>query len=161
MVSQQKRLAVVSAWLAFVLCASAFVTSDASAAKGNCVLNKAAYRTETDSVTSTATEWTVMSKTAVKFTQGGSERSCVVVRFSGLPNATYIMSVRAVLDGKVIATPPEVQLEYDSPDYLSARAFEFVFPKVKPGKHTARIEWKAYPGFSNSMYRRTVTVQHR
>lgn len=161
MASKRKRLAVVSAWLVFLLSASAFVATDASAAQGNCVLNKAAYRTEKDGVTSPSTEWVVMSKTAVKFTQGGPGRSCVIVRFSGLPRATYIMRIRAVLDGEVIATPPEVQFEYDSPGYLSVRAFEFVFPKVKPGKHIVRIEWVAHPGFPNTVYRRTVTVQHR
>jgi len=156
-----RRLISAATFVALTLTALAVHTETAIGARGHCAVNKVAYRTETDGATTTSTDWVVVPKTLVKFTQGGSKPGCVVVHISALPRSTYIMRIRAVLDGTIVGTPPETQFEYDSAGYLSVRSFEFVFTKVPPGKHAVRIEWVAHPGFTNWMYERTVTVQHR
>lgn len=143
------------------LAIAALAAAPALAAKGNCKTPKTAFHTEYDGTTTTSTEWVKVPRTAVTFKQGGEKASCVVVRFSVLPDADYIVLVRPVIDGQLMATPHEVQLEYLSPGYSSTRSFEFVFPKVKPGSHVLRIEWRTPGGDPVDFYRRTVTVQHR
>jgi hypothetical protein len=143
--------------LATLLCTAGEVL----AAKGNCNTPKTAFRTETDGVTTTATTWVTVPKSVVSFTQGGNNPSCVVVRFSVLPRANYLVYIRPLIDGTILATPDNVQLEYKSPGYLSTRAFEFVFPKIAPGNHVLRMQWITPDGQQTWFYRRTITVQHR
>jgi hypothetical protein len=148
----------------FVLAFAALLSvgaSDAFAAKGKCSTPKTAYRTETDVVATTSTSFVPVPKTGVSFKQGGNKASCVVVRFSVLPDADYIVYIRPVIDSTILATPTNVQLEYNSPSYLSTRSFEFVFPEIEPGKHVLRMEWVTYGGQQVQFFRRTVTVQHR
>jgi hypothetical protein len=135
----------------------------AHAAKGVCQTTKTHYRTTTEGATTTSTTYVKMPRTRLTFKQGGNKKGCAIVRLSAVPRADYIMAVRAVLDGTKIGTPGEIELEYDSPGYLSPRGFEFVFRGVQPGKHTVWIEWRTYttPADESRVYERTVTVMHR
>ncbi|MEJ8573134.1 hypothetical protein [Microbaculum marinum] len=148
---------------AAVAIAAVLAAQPAVAAKGGCNTPKTHYRTTETSATTTSTEYVLLPKSRIVFRQRGDEPGCVVVRLSALPRADYIMEVRPVIDGSKTATPASIQFEYDSPGYLSPRSFGFVFPKVAPGRHVLKFEWRTVsaPSHEARMYGRTITVQHQ
>lgn len=152
-------------WIGLAIAASAIALAvePAAAASGVCKTTKTHFKVTKEGATTTSTTYSELPRSRIRFTQGGKNKGCVIVRLSALPRADYIMEVRAVLDETKLGKPDSVELEYDSPGYLSPRGFEFVFTNVAPGKHQAWIEWRTLTSSSNisQMYRRTVTLQHR
>ena len=155
------RLSILAA--AAIATALAVSAAPAQAAMGVCQTTKTHYRTTTEGAMTTSTTFVELPKSRAVFRQGGKKAGCVIVRLSAVPRDDYIMTVRAVMDEAKVARPDYVELEYESPGYLSPRGFEFVFPKVSPGRHVVRIEWhtNTSPSDESRMYRRTVTVEHR
>ena len=154
-------LSVVAAGLAAIV--SLAHVPDAMAVKGKCETPKTAYRTTSDKAETDTIEWTDLPKSKIVFRQGGKKPGCVIVRVSAMPDAGYIIAIRAVIDGTIIAEPGGVQLDYQSADYLSPRGFEFIFPEIAPGKHALKIEWSNYAEeFAEAyLYKRSIVLHHR
>ncbi len=137
--------------------------SEASAVKGKCQTPKTAFRTTGDKAETNADKWVDLPKSKISFVQGGKKPGCVIVRFSAMPHTSHIIGIRVVLDGRATAEPGNIDLDYKSDGYISPRGFEFVFPKVPPGKHHVKIQWANWAGehATAHLYQRTITVQHR
>lgn len=84
-------------------------------------------------------------ETAVTFRQGGSRASCVIVRFSAevLLQIPSGMEVRAMIDDTMLAFPRNAIYLATACCALSGHTFEFVFPNVRPGIHTLRMEYRS------------------
>jgi hypothetical protein len=72
------------------------------------------------------------------------------------------MDIRLLLDGTTEALPGVVAWTHDHGGVgLSVQSFEFIYPAVTPGSHTARLQWRSTDGRSVELGRRTITVTHR
>lgn len=142
-----RRIALVAAVLAGVN-AGTMLDAAAQQTTGSCSPQKIRYKTSSESVTTSQTGWTNVPYAGIAFTQGGSEPSCVIVRFSAMAAAEYPrwIGLRVAIDGNKIG-PPEIaspgEIQFEGYTELSAaRSFDFVFPAVAPGKHTIHVQWK-------------------
>jgi hypothetical protein len=103
--------------------------------------------------------------TFIKFRVGGTGSSCVVVRYSAETDAlggAGGMDVKLVLDGTIDALPGIIAWTHDHGGIgLSVQSFEFIYPAVTPGTHTARLQWRSTDGRSVQLGSRTLTVTHQ
>jgi len=93
-----------------------------------------------------SSSFVTVPETHVGFTQGGSSKSCVIVRFSAETFASgpdSAVRVRALLDNTKVAIPAEVT--YSAVDNFdrAAHSYEFVFPNVAPGNHTIKMQFRS------------------
>lgn len=79
----------------------------------------------------------------VGFRQGGRMASCVLVRFSAMPQANRNMGFRALLDDTEAALPYEGQISDGADVAPAARRFIFIFPSVTPGAHTVQVQYQS------------------
>ena len=103
--------------------------------------------------------WKSIPEAAVSFTQGGSEPSCVVVRFSAMAFGTSVLvRIRAMMDNTTAAAPGEVYFGIDNKDTSAAEAhsFDFLFPDVAPGAHVVRVQMNG----GGYIHRHTTIVEH-
>jgi hypothetical protein len=112
-----------------------------------------------------STDFVNVPETVVKFTVGGTAASCVLVRYSAETNApggSGGMDVKLVLDGTTDALPGIVAWTHDHGGLgLSVQSFEFIYPAVLPGTHTARLQWRSTDGRPVQLGKRTLTVTHQ
>ena len=96
----------------------------------------------------------------VRFTQGGTIASCVVVQFSASTLAfdPAVMNVRVLLDGATIAAPGEMPFARDDTGN-QVRMANFFFADVAPGSHTIQVELRSIFGQSVVMGRHSTMVQ--
>jgi len=87
----------------------------------------------------TSTSYVDLPQARVTFNQGGTNPSCVLVRFSAAPNANRNMGFRALLDGNA-GIPFEGQISDGVDMGPNARRFTFIFPNVAPGVHVVQIQ---------------------
>lgn len=107
----------------------------------------------------TSTTFGNIPEAAVNFTQGGSKASCVVVRFSAVTyTASDGLKVRALMDTNIQAVPPEVYYSIYNAG-TAARSYDFVFPNVKPGPHTIRMQFRSNDGTLVTIHEHTTIVQ--
>jgi len=162
---------IAAATLALSMLAAFVWEHPASAAKvhtGACTTSKSRFKTSKTIEETAALSFETIPGTTIEFRQSGNKAKCVRVEFSVV---AYVrnsakMEVRARLDGNAVAKPGIVQLSGDDDENNAdgaarARAFLFVFPKVKPGKHTVRIEWRSTVQTFINIERRTTVVHHR
>jgi hypothetical protein len=96
-----------------------------------------------------STNYVDISEATLSFRQGGASASCVILRFSAEVSAKdNAVTVRPLMDVDKKAFPPEVAfggMECIPTVGCTTRshAFEFVFPKVTPGTHLVRMQFKA------------------
>jgi hypothetical protein len=116
----------------------------------------------------TSTTFVDVPDMVVRFTIPGNTATCIVVPYTATvwTGKDELIYIRAQLDGAVTGFPAEVQFEGDSDEdgdgkWARAHAFSFVFPKVTPGAHTLRIQWRSFFGGTVSTHWRTVVVHHR
>jgi hypothetical protein len=130
---------------------------------GSCSPRKIRYKTSDVSADTSSAAFSAVPQVGVKFTQGGAAPSCVLVRYSAMASATAPkwIPLRVVLDGNTIALPGEIQYEGYTQDISLARSFDFIFPRVKPGLHAVRVEWRSFNGGIVYMHKRTIVVHHR
>ena len=125
----------------------------------DCVTRKTAYRTKTTSDSTTSTSFVRLPGAVVRFTQGGSVPGCVIVQFSGVAETAHTMVIRARI-GNTIATPDLIVFTRGDAG-SGAHAFNFVFPRIRPGERAAIVEWHGFYGTATNMHQRTLIVQHR
>ena len=77
----------------------------------------------------------------VAFRQGGKNPSCVLVRFSAVPDANRNMAFLALLDDSETALPSQGQISGGEDLGPNVRRFTFIFPSVSPGSHTVQIQY--------------------
>lgn len=94
------------------------------------------------------------------FVQGGATASCVIVRFSAEVFAAGFLRLRAFLDGTTAAFPIEVEFAVGDQVGPSARSFEFVFPKVAPGNHVLRMQYRSSGGIV-TMWDHSTVLQYQ
>jgi hypothetical protein len=108
--------------------------------------------------TTTSTSYADVAEATLNFTQGGSSPTCVIVRFSAQASSKEDgVTVRPLLDVSTKALPPEVALagmECIPTVGCTSRSysFEFVFPRVAPGNHLLRMQYKAGLGSAFGVY---------
>jgi hypothetical protein len=130
----------------------------------SCAPTKLHYMaSDTSASTSTSANFVSVPEAAITFTQGGSTKSCVVVRFSA---ETFEFEdggirIKATLDNTTVAVPPEVNYSAGDRGTAGAHAFDFIFPLVAPGSHTVRIQFRSggNPGTARVQHHTTI-VQH-
>ncbi len=130
-------------------------TPGAALERGTCSPTKVAFIvSDTERSTSSMT-FVLLAETAVKFVQGGSRPSCVMVRLEGYVAAgsNTAISILATIDGDTI-DPGEVQLAYNDSAVFQPRAWTFILPSVAPGEHRIGFKFRSNNGntvfFSNS-----------
>lgn len=137
-------------------------------AGGRCQVKNAVFKTASERVDRTSTTFEVMPGMEAKIKIRGNGRNCLLVRISAEAGAPgdHSLLVRAVLDDTVVALPGDVRFTRDSDEdndgsWARAHSFEFVFPKVSPGKHRVKILWSSSTGDSVSVFDRTLSVLHK
>ena len=101
--------------------------------------------------------------TLVTFTQGGAVKGCAIVTFSAVTDAPNPggIQVRVLLDGTAVALPGQVSWTINDSESFAVRSFEFIFPNVAPGVHTANVQWAAFGAGTITFAQRTLIVIHR
>lgn len=92
--------------------------------------------------------WENVPDALVRFRQGGSRPSCVLVTFSADTSTTAgaKMFLRLLLDGEPAASaPPEVALVTDDPTH-EFRTAPFFIAVVEPGEHRVRVQFRSFEG---------------
>lgn len=108
--------------------------------------------------TTTSKTYADVTEATLNFTQGGATATCVIVRFSAQAFSKEDgVTVRPLLDVSTKALPPEVALagmECIPTVGCTSRSysFEFVFPRVAPGNHLLRMQFKAGLGSAFGVY---------
>ena len=142
--------------------ASSEAQSAAPRAVGTCVTNRMAFRTQTNFVEMTFTDFAVMPNTHYPVTHAAG---CLIVDFAGEvagDTADDAMFIRASIQGIGAAEPPEVFLGLPvAANFREMRSMRFVFPNVPAGTHTVRIEWRSLSGGTVATESRTLTIQYR
>ena len=136
--------------------------NDASRSVGNCITNRTAYRTQSNSASTVSGIFAAMPNTHFPVTHNAG---CLIVDFSGevyTSSATTRMLIRAWIGGIGAAEPVFVFLGRPvAAGILEVRSMRFVFPNVPAGTHTVRIDWASSSGASVHVNRRTLTAQYR
>lgn len=135
----------------------------ASGTSGSCGdLVKTDFRTESSLVSTFSTSITNLANGSLAFVQGGAAAGCAIVRFSAETDATSNggIDVRLVLESGAVARPGTVFWASNHSIGPSVQSFEFVFPSVAPGPHTARVQWRSFNGTRITFGYRTLTVTH-
>jgi hypothetical protein len=129
---------------------------------GNCITNRTAYRTQSNSVSTTSPTFSTMPNTHFPVTHAAG---CIIVDFSAMVlivNSTERMLVRAWIGGIGAAEPLQMNLGRPaSANQYETRSTHFVFPNVPAGTHTVRIEWRSQNGGNVGVGNRTLKVQYR
>jgi hypothetical protein len=138
---------------------------------GGCPLTRMNFAASTlDGSGTTSTSFVDVPEASLTFFQGGTLSNCVIVNFSAMSFAstasTALVLVRAVLDGVVVAIPPETQFSGDDDedaDFRWSRShdYNFVFPRVAPGSHTVTMQFRSSDGGQVFINRHTMVVYHR
>jgi hypothetical protein len=136
-------------WLMFAAFGSSSATAESKLVK--CSPSKLTIITSTPEPpypSTLSTTYVDIPEATLNFVQGGDVASCVIVRFSAEAFAKDNgVSVRPLLNVATTALPDEVA--FAGMECIPtvgcttrAHAFEFVFPRVKPGKHLLRMQFK-------------------
>lgn len=115
-----------------------------------------------DNSTTTSTTFVNIPEATVTFTQGGAHASCVIVRFSAVAmGGSDNIFVRAFLDQTTAAIPDDVRYTRSQSFTSEAHSFEFIFPRVAPGSHAIRMQFRAESsgGGGVTVDRHTTVVQ--
>ncbi len=107
----------------------------------------------------TSTTFVPLAEAGGRFVQGGSEPSCVMVRFEGYVATTNnaVLTISASIDDETIA-PDQVQL-LGIPLY-EPRAWTFIIPRVAPGKHRIKFVFRSNNGNSVGFNASNTIIQH-
>ena len=127
---------------------------------GGCVTNRTAYRTQSNTVTTTSSTFVTMPNTHLPVTHAAG---CLIVDVVGeVTNTnTATMFIRAWIGGIGAAEPPDGALGVPAlAGAIETRSMRFVFPNVPAGTHTVRIEWRTFSGTMFALHR-ALTVMHR
>jgi hypothetical protein len=120
-----------------------------------------------DEYTTRSTEFVPILDVTVSFRLKGSRRSDILGVFSAMSfgGRLEIVNVRARLDQSKPSVPSEVQ--FSGADDASARdytarshAFQFVFRKVRPGRHQVAIDFRSFSGDPAFIHRPLLVVTH-
>jgi hypothetical protein len=135
-----------------------------AAVQGSCVVNRATYRAETNGGGSTSsTTFVNVPDTALNFTLGGENPTCVIIVFTTqvLATADENMVIRARIDGGIgIGVPAEFAMGPGT-GTTEARPGQFVFDNVSPGSYTARMQFRSVTGTTVTLTRPTMVIHHR
>jgi hypothetical protein len=159
-----------STFIAAGLLAAAFVSGPAFAAAtiGTCSPSRVKFlASDVAFFTTSSTTFVNVAQGAVKFTQGGTQPSCVIVSLSAnsfavgnSPATPAPLTVRIMMDGTTPALPNEVDFSDGNDGGNQARAFDFIFPSVAPGEHTIRVQIKTNSdSLSADLNRHNIVVQ--
>ena len=98
----------------------------------------------------------------VRFVQGGTVPSCVVVRFVAEAGAVgfAFAEVRAILDDVTEPLPPNVRFGVNHTSEV-AGSYEFLFPSVAPGNHVLRMQFRSSNGESVFIVGHSTIVLHK
>ncbi len=124
-------------------------TGRAAVVSGTCTPGKVAFAASNDPESETnSTAFINVPEAGVSFVQGGPQPSCVLVQFSAhaFAAAGNSLMLRALLDGTTPALPRFVQFSSDDPGLYRTSTVTFVFPRVTPGRHTVRLQFRSSDG---------------
>jgi hypothetical protein len=99
--------------------------------------------------------------TRIRFTQGGSSKSCVIVSFSAQADTPgAVMQVRAVLDGNIECLPTDNSFVGGTGALgtFTSRAMNYVCENVAPGVHAVKMQFRSFG--EGALWKRTMIVQH-
>jgi hypothetical protein len=147
-----------------LLCAALLLgagSAPAVAEVATCSPTKMKIKTAEGTFSTGSTTFTGVSNMGLIFIQGGTNPSCVVVRFSAASSVIGggVSRVRAVLDDVSLATPTSISFSGENVSSV-AHAVEFLFPSVAPGPHNVRILVSVASGDTVFIDERTMIVQH-
>jgi hypothetical protein len=134
---------------------------------GRCAPNKTTYLASDTGVSTTSTTYVDVSNGTVRFLQGGTGPSCVVVEFSA---ATAVMNnvlyVRALILDIGAGTPTEAIYGGDAFEdgnlHYGAHAMAFVFPNVAPGRHFVQMQMRTVNNqYGAEIQHHTIIVMHQ
>lgn len=129
---------------------------------GACSPGTTSYKTSRGPISTSSQSFRSVDDTFLRFRQGGSQNSCVLVYFTAEASAPGdVMEIRAVLDATsvpVVASPADVYFARDTE--LEARGFNFVFPRVSPGLHNVRIQIRSLGGSPVTLYYRSLIIEY-
>ena len=127
---------------------------------GNCPVTRQSFASLSDGQATSDSSFVDMPGTRVRFTQGGTRKSCITVVFSGQGYAPEpaLMVILPILGS---TENQQVQLVGGQASWGEAGAFVFSFRGVSPGKHTVRIQWRSANGGTVSISFRTLVVYHQ
>lgn len=99
----------------------------------------------------------------IAFTQGGTNASCVIVRFSAAttPQDGGIVAIRPVIDGDLAVFPLPISTDYSADTiWQTATSFEFIFPSVAPGQHVVRMYYRSPQGTQVRVHHYNMVIQY-
>ncbi len=108
----------------------------------------------------TSTTFVPLDEAGAKFVQGGSQPSCVLVRFEGYVATAdnTVISISASIGNKTLP-PIAVQLAHNAVVY-QPRGWTFVIPNVKPGDHRIKFTYRTNSGNSVSFNATSTIIHH-
>ena len=137
--------------------------AQAAPVTGSCAPTKIRFVASDDIFQIDSTNFANAREGTVKFTQGGTRASCVIVSVSAQPVAfgSGVLTVRVMLDNTQLGLPAEVSFSDGNDVTNQVRSFDFIFPDVAPGAHTVRLQAKTSdPAQFTDLNRHNIIVQY-
>jgi hypothetical protein len=123
--------------------------ADDPAATGTCNdASKLKFIASTKFASTSSSAYQSIPQATVGFIQGGTDASCVIVRFSAVIFApatnveTRTIAIQPLLDNSIFAAPSVAVFSTgDKAAPGGAHSYEFVFPSVAPGPHRITMQF--------------------
>jgi hypothetical protein len=115
---------------------------------GKCQPNEVKYAVSSSRSGTESRTYVNIPEATIRFAQGGTIPSCVIVYFSSEAQGTFGANsiVRALLDDMTPGLPREIQFAADDTVQPATRTAIFIFPNVSPGAHRLQMQYRTGGG---------------